>query len=96
MKTTFEYQYTYRGHAGDQKINETITLAEMKKLVRAINSPDFSHARFREFCGGTVIIYHRNQGSPSGVLSAGGGRLELVDPLLRHYRNTSPLSPTER
>lgn len=95
MKTKFELKFTYSGWRGDEPATETVTLTDLKKIVRAIKSPHFQHARQRNWCGGVVTIYHRDPSSPSGVRGVAGGRPDLVDPLIRKYRDTSPLSPTE-
>jgi hypothetical protein len=95
MKTKFTLNFTYRGHRGDEPETETVTLTDLKRIVRAIKSPNFMHARHRNWCGGVVTIYHRDTTSPSGVIGVAGGRPDLVDPLIRKYRDTSPLSPTE-
>jgi hypothetical protein len=96
MKTKFEFEYTYQSaHLGNTSAKETVSLTDLKRIVRAIRSPKYTHSRFRAFCGGMTSIYHRDPTSPSGVLKVAAGRPALVDPLIRKYRDNSPLSPTE-
>jgi hypothetical protein len=92
MKIKFEFQFLYND---EKPAKETVSLRELKRIIRAIKSPNFTHARFRSWCGGTVSIYHKEPLSPSGVMLAAGGRPALIDPLLKRYKRTSPLSPTE-
>lgn len=67
-----------------------------EQIRAAIESPQFSHARWRMWCGQEcVYIYHRQPDSPSGVHLVISGHPSEVDPILREVRNTSPLSPTE-
>lgn len=82
---------------GERKqVVETITMRQLKQIIRSIKSPNYSHSRYRSWCGfGVTSIYHRNRTSPSGVLLEAGAADEIVSPLLRKYRNNSPLSPTE-
>lgn len=68
-----------------------------EQIEAAIRSPNFSHSRAGDGCWRNVRwIYHRDEKSPSGVTLAAGGDAEIVEPLLRSLRGTSPLSPTER
>jgi hypothetical protein len=63
----------------------------------AIAHENFSHSRQGTGCWRDVVwIYHRDKTSPSGVRLVASGDAQDVDPILRNYRNTSPLSPTER
>lgn len=73
-----------------------MTEKEVATVKAAIESPKFSHARYRVFgrCA-YVAIYHRESTSPSGVLFAASGNPTVVDRLLREIRKTSALSPTE-
>lgn len=65
-------------------------------IEEAVRSPLFSHARTKRWCGVEVTyLYHRDPESPSGVRLAACGRADEVDPVLRAFRSTSPLSPTE-
>lgn len=71
--------------------------ATHEEIRAAIESPAFSHSRAGDGCWRDVRwIYHRDQASPSGVKLAVGGDADVVEPILREVRNTSPLSPTER
>lgn len=63
-------------------------------LVAAVRHPAYSHSRTRHSAPHTYI-YHRDPKSPSGVMCAGSGPAEIVDPLIRKFQNNSPLSPTE-
>lgn len=93
MRTKVTYT-AYCGYDGTQQ--KEISLARVKALIRAIKSPNYSHARTRFWCGQTMTtIYHRDKTSPSGVLSHDGADDAVVSFLLRRYRNNSPLSPTE-
>jgi hypothetical protein len=96
MKTVFQYQTSVKGDKGPEKTTEVITLSILKKIVRSIKSPDFIHARWRSWCGCAVVsIYHKSSKSPSGKELVSGGYAELIEPLLKRYGRTSPLSPTE-
>jgi hypothetical protein len=64
-------------------------------LYMAITDSKYSHSRSRNFCGWVTHIYHRDHTSPSGVICVGGDDASIVDPLIRYFRNNSPLSPTE-
>lgn len=65
-------------------------------IADAIKSPKFSHSRAGNGCWRNVRwIYHFDPLSPSGVKLAASGDASIVEPLLREFRNTSPLSPTE-
>lgn len=69
------------------------------KLVEAINSAAFSHARRGSGCWRDVVwIYHLDQHSPSGVKLADIEDTYTADEAeaLLRVRSTSPLSPTER
>jgi hypothetical protein len=71
--------------------------AEVEQCRQAILSDNFAYARLKPFCRvDRVLIYHRDPNSPSGFLLAAGGAPSVIDPMLREYRNTSALSPTER
>lgn len=66
------------------------------EIRAAVRHPNFSHARAGDGCWRDVRwIYHRDQTSPSGMKLAAGGPADLVEPILREERRTSPLSPTE-
>lgn len=70
---------------------------DTQEIEQAIMDPAFSHTRAGTGCWRDVRwIYHRDPTSPSGVKLACAGDADVVEPLLRSLRNTSPLSPTER
>jgi hypothetical protein len=93
MKTQFSFT-AWCGYKGTQE--KTISMSKLKALIRAIRSPHFTHARTRRWCGQEIAsIYHRDPKSPCGVLLQIGGDDAVVSFLLRRYKNTSPLSPTE-
>jgi len=95
MQTKFKYQASSK-YAASGKIENEIKLSHLKQLIRDIRSPLFTHARTRNWCGAEIAtIYHRAGSSPSGVLGQSGGDDSLVAFLLRRYKRTSPLSPTE-
>jgi hypothetical protein len=72
-------------------------MTEAEEIRAAIADPQFSHARAGDGCWRDVRwIYHRDENSPSGFRLAVGGDAEMVEPILRELRSTSPLSPTER
>lgn len=63
----------------------------------AIESPLFLYARQgKGLWRNIVYIYHRQVGSPTGIILAASGQSEIIDPLLKEKRNTSALSPDER
>lgn len=96
MKTKFLFNRKYSGLRGDETIQQSVTMSQLKKFIYALKHPDYSHARCRSLCGVFITsIYHRNRTSPSGCLQASALADEIASPLIRKYRNNSPLSPTE-
>lgn len=73
-----------------------LTYTQAKRLIKAIKSDNYSHARFNPTFGGRTLIYHRDATTPTGVRLAAAGSALDVDPLIRRYQHNSPLSPTER
>lgn len=72
-------------------------MTEAQEIEQAIMHPAFSHSRAGDGCWRTVRwIYHRDPSSPSGVKLACAGDADVVEPILRRLRETSPLSPAER
>lgn len=68
-----------------------------KEIETAVRSTQFSHARQGTGCWRDVVyIYHFDQKSPTGVVLACGGDASIVDQIIRKFRQTSALSPTER
>lgn len=67
-------------------------------LEQALESPRFSHARAKSWCGQwQVLVYHHNPESPSGVtLAASAPDDDVTEALFRKHGRPSPLSPTER
>lgn len=93
MQTKFTFK-AWCGYNGTRE--ETVTMSRLKKMIAAIRAPQFSHARCRRWCGQEIAsIYHRDPQSPSGVMLASAGDDTIVSHLLRRYKKTSPLSPTE-
>lgn len=94
MKTSIIFKYT---NAYGDSYTETVDLKTFRDMVRAVRSPHFQLARARTSLSGypTVLIYRRDANSPSGKRLDGAGPAVIVDRLLRKYRNTSALSPTE-
>jgi hypothetical protein len=88
MTTKFSYQTLFASWKGERKmVTENVILSELKKLVRAIKSSDFSHVRTRGWCGFDMTsIYHRDRTSPTGVLLNAGGHYELVKAFLLRFR----------
>jgi hypothetical protein len=71
--------------------------ATQEQIQEAIADPRFSHTRRGDGCWRDVVwIYHSNPDSPSGVTLACSGDADVVEPMLRSLRQSSPLSPTER
>lgn len=67
-----------------------------QEIIKALQSSDFMYSRTRKVISTySTQIYHKDPLSPSGVLMAISDDSEIVDPLIREYRNISPLSPTE-
>ncbi len=90
-------QMSYQERADYYNNNrEPMTYSQVKTIVLALRSEKFSHARFDPRFGGLTHIYHRNPQSPTGVYHSATGPSMFVDKMIRRYRNTSPLSPTER
>jgi hypothetical protein len=76
--------------------DHTVSPQQLEALIKAIQSPNYSHARTRYFMGdGTTYLYDFDPLSPSGVMCKGSGPSGIVDPLIMALRSNSPLSPTE-
>lgn len=93
MKTIFTFT-AWCGYKGTRQ--EQVTMSHLKRLIRDIRSPKFSHARTRRWCGQEIAsIYHRDPESPSGVSLVSGGDDRIIAALLRRYKRVASLSPTE-
>ena len=67
------------------------------QIIAIVNNPKFSHARSgKGLWRNIVYLYVRDSESPSGVTKAGADIESAVEPILRKYKNNSPLSPYER
>lgn len=60
---------------------EQFELERPARIREAFKSPNFAYARRNRW--GSVSIYHRNSGSPTGVLSAGGCSIEEYNTIMR-------------
>lgn len=70
--------------------------AHVLRFVRAVKSPDFSHARCHPVSPNSLEVYHRSTWSPSGVISAAGIDREYGEEILERLgRSAAQLSPTE-
>lgn len=85
----------YTSYSRD-RIVEDLPYSAVKKLIRAVRSPNYIHSRTRYFCRqDCASVYHQDAKSPSGKMLAAGGPDVLVAEVLKRNRKTSPLSPTE-
>ncbi len=67
-----------------------------QEIEQAVRSPQFSHGRAGDrLYRGKTLIYHFHPTSPSGVHLVCVGNAATVDPLIKQFQRTSPLSPTE-
>lgn len=73
-----------------------MTDKDRREMIAAIQDPAFSHSRAGDrLYRGYTLIYHHCPTSPSGVHLSGAYPSDTADPLIREFRSTSPLSPTE-
>jgi hypothetical protein len=72
-----------------------------RKFVAAYTSPELTHTRARQWCGGSwaIYAYHRDRTSPTGVklaCSISEDVFKVIEQLHdRRRQGMSPLSPTE-
>lgn len=67
------------------------------RFVRAVRSPLFSHTRVPNVSPNSIYVYHRNSGSPTGVLDAGSIERIYGEAVLKRLAfRGAQLSPTEK